>query len=64
MQTTVNIETRGPRWFWLIPNMGPIGWVVDGVTGNWNDFAGEGDDTKYLDVMKHFNTKPETSTND
>lgn len=54
-QKTVKIETRF-RTLWFLVDLfttGGIGIVVDAVTGDWYEFAGDGDDLKYLDVKKH-----------
>ncbi len=53
----VKIETRFRMlWFWTnLFTTGGIGMLVDELTGNWYEFAGEGDDMFYLNVAKHLN---------
>jgi hypothetical protein len=38
------------RWFWLDLFVG--GWVVDGITGNWNKLAPVVGEVKQVDMLK------------
>ncbi|GAB1429380.1 hypothetical protein MASR2M18_02120 [Ignavibacteria bacterium] len=39
------------KWFWLDLFVG--GWIIDGVTGNWNELAPEGGEKNVIDVSHY-----------
>lgn len=41
-------------WFWLdLFAAGVPGWIIDGVTGNWNELAPEGGEKNVIDVSHY-----------
>jgi hypothetical protein len=49
--TVVLKPSMAMRWFWLDLFIG--GWLVDGITGNWNELAPEDGEMKQIDVSKY-----------
>ncbi|MBI2427544.1 MAG: hypothetical protein HYV29_01860 [Ignavibacteriales bacterium] len=51
--TVVLKPNMAMRWFWLDLFIG--GWLVDGITGNWNELAPDEGELKQIDVSKYLN---------